>query len=108
MDFFKKPLDSIRQVCYTMRVKFGKPNFNSIKILRERGTKMSYNYSKLRGRIKELGYTQEKLATEIGRDKSSLSYKLNGKSDFTTKEIDCICKVLDISNNEIGEYFFAN
>ena len=69
---------------------------------------MGYNYSKLRGRIKECGYTQDKLAKEIGRDKSSLSYKLNGKSDFTTKEIDGICKVLDISNNEIGDYFFAH
>jgi transcriptional regulator with XRE-family HTH domain len=68
---------------------------------------MSNKYAKLRGRIKELGYTQEKLANEIGRDKSSLSCKLNGKSDFTTKEIDCICNVLDISNNEIGEFFFA-
>lgn len=68
---------------------------------------MRYNYSKLLGRIKECGYTQEKLANEIGRDKSSLSAKLNGKSAFTTKEIDCICKVLDISNNEIVDYFFA-
>ena len=68
---------------------------------------MSNNYSKLRGRIKECGYTQDRLAKEIGRDKSSLSYKLNGKSDFTAKEIDCICNVLDISNDEIGAYFFA-
>ena len=68
---------------------------------------MSYNYSKLRGRIKELGYTQEKLANEIGRDRSSLSLKLNGKAKFTAKEIDCICKVLDISNDEIAAYFFA-
>jgi putative transcriptional regulator len=90
-----------------MRVKFGKPNFNVIKISQERRTKMSNKYAKLRGRIKECGYTQEELAREIGRDRSSLSYKLNGKSDFTTKEIDCICKVLDISNNEIGEYFFT-
>lgn len=69
---------------------------------------MPYNYSKLLGRIKERGYTQEKLAIEIGRDKSSINAKLNGKSTFTTKEIDCICKVLDISNNEIGDYFFAH
>lgn len=68
---------------------------------------MPYNYSKLLGRIKECGYTQEKLAIEIGRDKSSLSAKLNSKSAFTTKEIDCICKVLDISNSEIVDYFFT-
>ena len=90
-----------------MRVKFGKPNFNCIKKARERRVKMSNNYSKLRGRIKECGYTQDKLAQEIGINKSSLSCKLNGKYDFTSKEIDCICKVLDISNDEIGAYFFA-
>ena len=68
---------------------------------------MPYNYSKLLGRIKECGYTQEKLAKEIGRDKSSVSAKLNGKSAFTTTEIDSICKVLDISNSEIVDYFFT-
>ena len=68
---------------------------------------MRYNYSKLLGKIKERGYTQEKLAKEIRRDKSSMSAKLNGKSAFTTTEIDCICKVLDIPNSEIVDYFFT-
>lgn len=68
---------------------------------------MKYNYSKLLGRIKERGYTQEKLASEIERDKSTLNAKLNGKNAFTTKEIDDICRVLDIPNDEIVEYFFA-
>lgn len=68
---------------------------------------MPYNYSKLLGRIKERGYTQGKLADEIGRNKSSMSAKLKGKSAFTTDEIDGICKILDISNVEIGAYFFA-
>lgn len=68
---------------------------------------MNYNYSKLLGRIKERGYTQEKLASEIERDKSTLNAKLNGKNAFTTKEIDDICRVLDIPNDEIVEYFFA-
>lgn len=68
---------------------------------------MKYNYSKLLGRIRERGFTQEKLASEIDKDKSTLSAKLKGKSAFTTKEIDDICRVLDISNNEIVEYFFA-
>jgi transcriptional regulator with XRE-family HTH domain len=68
---------------------------------------MRYNYSKLLGRIKEQGYTQERLAKEIGKDKSTVNAKLNGKNAFTTKEIDDICKVLDISNSEIGDYFFT-
>ena len=68
---------------------------------------MKYNYSKLLGRIKECGLTQERLALAIGKDKSTISSKLNGRFPFTTKEIDSICKVLNISNDEIGDYFFA-
>lgn len=69
---------------------------------------MKYNYSKLLGRIKEYGLTQEQLAKAINKDKSTLNAKLNGKYALTTKEIDDICRVLDISNNEIGDYFFAH
>jgi transcriptional regulator with XRE-family HTH domain len=68
---------------------------------------MKYNYSKLLGRIRECGLTQEQLAKAIGKNKSTISTKLNGRSPFTTKEIDDICKVLNISNGEIGTYFFA-
>lgn len=69
---------------------------------------MKFNYSKLLGKIKERGLTHEQLAKAIGKNKSTLSTKLNGQFAFTTKEIDDICKILDISNNEIGEYFFAH
>lgn len=68
---------------------------------------MKNNYAKLLGRIKECGFTQEQLAKAIGKNKSTISAKLNGQFSFTTKEIDDICKVLDISNDEIGDYFFA-
>ena len=68
---------------------------------------MKYNYSKLLGRIKERGLTQEQLAKLIGKNTSTVSAKLNGQFAFTTVEIDDICRVLDISNNEIGDYFFA-
>jgi transcriptional regulator with XRE-family HTH domain len=78
---------------------------NASKIRRKH--EMKYNYSKLLGRIRERGFTQEQLAGEIDKDKSTLSAKLNGKFAFTTNEIDDICRVLDIPNNEIGEYFFA-
>ena len=68
---------------------------------------MKYNYSKLLGRIKECGFTQETLANAIGKNKCTLSSKLNGRYPFTAKDIDDICKVLNISNDEIGIYFFA-
>lgn len=68
---------------------------------------MKYNYSKLLGRIKECGLTQEQLANAIGKNKSTISAKVNNQFSFTQEEMDAICKVLDISNDEIGEYFFA-
>ena len=68
---------------------------------------MKYNYSKLLGRMKERGVTQEKLAKEIAVSKSTLNSKLNNRFKFTADEIDSICRVLDISNSEIGDYFFV-
>ena len=68
---------------------------------------MKYNYSKLLGRIRERGLTQEQLATTIGKNKSTISLKINNNGSFTQDDIDDICRVLDISNDEIGEYFFA-
>lgn len=68
---------------------------------------MSKKFSKLLGRIRECGITQESLAKLIGKNKSTISAKLNGRVPFTSKEIDDICKVINISNDEIGEYFFC-
>ena len=66
-----------------------------------------YNYSKLLGRMKERGITQEQLAIELGKDKTTLCSKLNNRFQFKADEMDAICRVLDISNDEIGAYFFA-
>ena len=68
---------------------------------------MSFNHSKLLGRMKECGYTQEKLAEAIKMNKSTLNQKLNNKSHFTADEMDAINSLLGISINEIGVYFFA-
>ena len=68
---------------------------------------MAFNYSRLLGRIKECGYTQENLAKAIGVNKATLNVKLNNKGLFNVKEIDTICRLLDVSKSEIGAYFFA-
>lgn len=68
---------------------------------------MKYNYSKLLGRIRECGLTQEQLANAINKNKSTISSKLNNQFSFKQEEIDDICRVLDIPNDEIGEYFFT-
>ena len=68
---------------------------------------MQFDYSKLEGRIKERGFSQTSLAKHIKIAVSTLSVKLNNKYCFTMKEIDLICKALDIPKEEIGVYFFA-
>ena len=57
---------------------------------------MSFNYSKLRGRIKEKFATQAHFAVELNISAASLSDKLNGKSNFSHKEIALACEKLDI------------
>lgn len=69
--------------------------------------KITYDYSKLKGRMKQKGITQEELALEIGIDKSTLSLKLNNQSLFTQDEINKIVKILEIPAEEIKEYFFT-
>ena len=68
---------------------------------------MGFDYSKLLGRIKEKGFTQETLAKHIGITPGSVSEKLNNKANFKQREIFLICEALDIPINEIGAYFFV-
>lgn len=65
-----------------------------------------FDYSKLRGKIREKGYTQEEIAKKIGIDKSTLSLRLNNQSLFIQDEIFEMVKILDISAEEIKPYFF--
>ncbi len=69
---------------------------------------MDYNYSKLLGKIREQGFTQDQLAKQIPMDRSTLSLKLNNKRSFRMKEIERICTILSIPLDSIGEYFFAH
>lgn len=66
------------------------------------------SYAKLRGRIKECYMTQEKFAEALGMDTSTLSAKLNNKSDWTRSEIENACQLLKISINAVHTYFFTN
>lgn len=68
---------------------------------------MQFDFSKLLGRIKEYGYTQERLAEEIGIAKATMNLKLNSKAYFTTQEIEKIRRILLIETEEIGVYFFT-
>lgn len=67
---------------------------------------MSYDYSKLLGRIVEKQGTQAKFATEMGISERSLSLKLNDKVPWKDTEISKACKILDIADSEMHLYFF--
>ncbi len=66
-----------------------------------------FDYSKLRGKIREHGFTQEGLAKELNVAPATLSLKLNNASEFTQSEIREICGLLNISGKEISDYFFS-
>ncbi len=68
---------------------------------------MNFNYSKLRGKIRECNLTQEQLAEAIRINKGTLSAKLNGQFAFTTTEMLSIGSALNIPKNELGDYFFT-
>lgn len=68
---------------------------------------MKAKYSRLLGKIRECGFTQEQLAKKIGINKGTLSAKLNNQFSFTVKEILAIGAALNIPKGEISEYFFV-
>lgn len=67
-----------------------------------------YNYSKLLGRLREQGYTQEVFAKEIGISPCSLNLTLKNKRDFRQDEILKAGEVLHIPADEFHSYFFAH
>lgn len=65
------------------------------------------NYSKLRGKIREVFTTNENFAKAMGMDLSSLSAKLNNKSPWKREEIEKACLLLHIPIEEVHLYFFS-
>lgn len=63
------------------------------------------DYSKLRGKIKEKGFSEKKFASLIGIAAATLSSKFKGLSYFNTEEIKKAVKLLDIPTMDIYEYF---
>lgn len=64
------------------------------------------NVARLRGKIAEAGFTQEKLATEIKMNKSTLSRKLkSGALEFSIGEMHRMVAVLNLSTEDAVEIF---
>lgn len=66
---------------------------------------MTFDYSKLRGRIKEVYDKYENLIPKISMTEATLSRKLNGKSYFDNQEILELSEALNIPSEELNEYF---
>lgn len=69
---------------------------------------MTFNYSKLRGRIVEKYGNQSGFSQQMGMSEHTLSKKMTGKVSWKQPEIVRACDVLDISACDIPLYFFTN
>lgn len=70
--------------------------------------KVKYDYSKLRGRIKEYFDTQENFANSLNLSATSINNKLNEKrnENFTQDEIFYSIQRLNIKPEELIDIFF--
>ena len=68
---------------------------------------MVFDYSRLRGLVKERNKTQEMVAAATGMAEATFSQKLNNNSEFKQGEILKICDVLRIPHEQIHAYFFT-
>ena len=67
---------------------------------------MKFNYSKVKGRIIEKFGKQENFAKAFGVSTATLSNKLNNKTYWDNPEIAKVVELLEISPDEINDYFF--
>lgn len=55
-------------------------------------------YAKLKGKMVEKGFTQAKLASDIGISVQSLNSKINGKTEFSVTEMGIIARTLELED----------
>lgn len=63
-------------------------------------------FSKLKSLMYEMELTQADLTEHIGRGRTYLSRRLNGKEPFNTEDIKIISEILSIPLTECVDYFF--
>ncbi len=64
------------------------------------------NENLLKARIMEKGIDRKVIAKKLGISLTSLSYKLNNKTQFKASEIQVLSEILEI-NYEKDKYFFV-
>ncbi len=68
---------------------------------------MEFDYSRLRGKIREKCGTETTFARAMGLSITSMSKKLNAKTMFTQDEMFLACSILGVDVGDIPLYFFA-
>lgn len=66
-----------------------------------------YDYSKLRGKIREVLGTEGKFAEMLGRSHNYIVSVFKGDTYFEQRDIDRAAQVLDIADCDIVAYFFT-
>ena len=64
------------------------------------------DYSRLRGKIREVFKTEGAFAQALGMSTVSMSAKLNNQVAFTQPEMDRACELLGIPVDQLPLYFF--
>ena len=66
------------------------------------------NTNKLLGKIKERGETLQSIAEKMRISLSALRRKIYGQTQFNRQEIENVSEVLELTNQELLEIFFAD
>ena len=66
-----------------------------------------YDYSKLKEKISNSGFTQEQVANALKISKGAFSQKINGIVAFSQDDVVEISKLLKIPKTKLFEYFFT-
>lgn len=66
---------------------------------------MTYDYSKLYGRMAEMGITREELARQLEISRSTLYSKLTSRTEFTQDEIRRCVEILRLDVHDLSLYF---
>lgn len=66
-----------------------------------------FDYSKLKGRIKEIYNTQDAFADDMEMHRVSLNQRLSGIIEWRAPEIKKACELLNVPLEKAHLYFFA-
>lgn len=69
---------------------------------------MGYDYSRLKGKIKEKYNTQADFANALGMGISTLNLKLNNKAEWSQEEMTATLGLLGEEMNMVDSYFFTH